>query len=141
MDSRDRIDELLARGRLSAPRRERMFEAVYARARPRRGGWRPLTLLAACGAAAAVAIVAGSRGLDTEAQHFRAKGAGHPVMEVGCSEGPMTRCPRGATLVFKLDGAVGGFLHAYATAGDGRGDRIWYFPTGSTPAPRIDGER
>lgn len=90
--------------------------------------------MALCSAGAvAAALVLVHRGPE---EGFTSKGgaaAPAPRVEAECLEGG-ARCPRGATLVFRVEGAgEGGLLAAYAER-EGGGDRVWYFPSKNDPS-------
>jgi hypothetical protein len=124
------IDRLLARGGLGGAGREQILEQLLTGARqtaPRPQRWRlwlGATTLA-LSAAAAVVLVVAPRAHEPE---FRSKGpaSGAPVLDVGCPPASLGACPRGATLVFSVLGAVvPGHLQAWADRTDG-GGRVWY---------------
>jgi hypothetical protein len=138
LSSRDKIDDLLARGRLSGPRRERIFEEVDRRVR---GGLRarskfwivagPLAL------AAGLAILLRSQG-DGRPEPYAAKGTSGSTLELACSGGELSSCPRGSKLMFRLQALPSsGFLHAYAEPLEGQ-ERVWYYPTAANPPPYIE---
>ena len=144
----DGLDRKLARGGLSGPEKDRILERVLegvpeARAADRRRWFRmPAVLVAAAGAAAAMALVLvadrDGGGPATEAKAgnaFRAKGAdeGGPAVDVACAH----HCRPGDTILFRvghLDTAA--YLNAFAEAPDG--ERIWYFPSEASAAPRLE---
>ncbi len=131
----DELDRLLARGRLGGPARDRILEQALARARASRPRRRARLLWLAPVLAAAAAIVLWVR---VPKDGFRARGGdGRPLVEATCKGGERARCPRGGTLVFRVDGAAGGgFLSAYATPVAG-GEKIWYFPPAGGESPRL----
>lgn len=60
-------------------------------------------------------------------------------MELGCSGGELSHCPRGSKLMFRLDALpAAGFLHAYAEPLERDRERVWYFPTSANPPPRVE---
>lgn len=132
MDDRDRLETLLARGRLSGAERERILGDALAAAGAAPAWWRrrALWLLApTLAAATAVALVVRLDG------GFRARGAAAAVhLEVGCRDGA---CRPGGLLLFRVEGAAaGGFLSAYAEPERG-GERLWYFPLEDGTAPEV----
>jgi hypothetical protein len=130
----DELDALLARGRLSAPEKERMLERLLAGAAPPRRRWRalfPIAGLATAAAAVTLVLLAGRDG-------FRARGEGGGVLEVGCRTGARDRCPSGELLLFRVSGVDRpAWLAAWAEPASG-GERVWYFPTANAAAPRIE---
>jgi hypothetical protein len=59
-------------------------------------------------------------------------------VELGCSDGELSHCPRGSKLIFRLDALSSeGFLHAYAEPVEAGHERVWYFPTAATPPPHV----
>ncbi len=129
----DELDRLLARGRLGGPARDRILAGALARAAPRRRWPRRILWLAPALAAAAVLLL----WLRPRDGGFRVRGGGGPSLEVACSDGRAGACPRGGTLVFRVDGArEGGYLAAWATPAAG-GERIWYFPAADGSAPAV----
>jgi hypothetical protein len=167
VSSERHIDELLAPDRLSGGEREQVLAGVLhgldraddragaAAGAPAARSWfrRPWAWGlsgAAAAAAAAVALVL----LPRPPADHRASGdgttvkgaaasAGRPIIEVVCSGGALAHCPRGSTLVFRIDGLQGsGALTAWAdplpgAPGPGR-ERIWYFSADDQPA-LVDG--
>ena len=138
VDNRDKLDDLLARGRLSAPRRERIFDEVDRRVR--RSARAPSKYLLVAGPIAlAAGLVMLLRPPSESSGHFAAKGSARSSFELGCSGGEISHCPRGSKLIFRL-GALpsGGFLHAYAEPLERGRERIWYFPTAANLPPRVE---
>jgi hypothetical protein len=135
----DEIDQLLARGRLSGPQRERIFDRLYESVRPAGMGVRSRLLFIATPLAVAAAIVLVLRSSSVTAPSFTAKGHRASRVEVVCSGGPLSACPRGSHLFFRFDaGASPAFVQAYAEPINPNRERVWYFPTAATPAPRIE---
>jgi hypothetical protein len=158
MSSEQNLDELLAPDHLSGDEREQVLSSVLfgleraddraAAGAPARRPWlrRPWfwALSGAAGAAAAVAVALvlvarppADRGATGAGDGTTVKGAatsaGRPMIELVCSRGVLARCPRGSTLVFRIDGLRGtGALTAWAdpiagAAGAPGRERIWYF--------------
>ncbi len=131
----DDLDELLARGGLSGPARERTLEAVLEVARGERSRfWRRLFYFAT--PAVATVAVGVMLLVRPAAPGFTPKGnPGAPLLEVACKQSAGPRCPRGGTLLFRVAGATaGGFLSAYAEPASGPGERVWYLPAGGEAA-------
>jgi hypothetical protein len=134
----DKLDDLLARGRLSAPRRERIFEEVYRRVR---GGVRArskyLVVAAPLALAAGVAFLL--RPASEKPSAYASKGLSQSNLALGCSEGELSHCPRGSKLIFHFDPlSTAGFLHAFAEPLEPGHERVWYYPTATNPSPRVD---
>ena len=137
VDPRNELDHLLARGRLSGPRRDRIFDEVDKQVR---GSWRsrsrylliggPLALAAAL----ALAIRPGAGPHDGLA----AKGGAHSNVDIGCSGGELSHCPRGSKLIFQFDSLRNPvFLHAWAEPLAPGLERVWYYPTAAHAPPRV----
>lgn len=131
-DRNDKLDALLAQGRMSGSRRDQVLAGALAKARPpaRRWAWLGLGSLSLAAAAAAVLLL-------MPTSPFRARGSAGAVLEVDCVGGGQGGCAEGSMLMFHVSGASdGGFLTAWAepTAG---GERIWYFPTKATPQAQV----
>jgi hypothetical protein len=138
VDVSDDLDGLLARGRLSGPQRDRILERVLAKTKPsRRFRLKHVFLAAPVAAAAAASILLVSQFWNRA--DFSPKGGAASVIEVTCSEGPLSACPIGSTLVFRFDEvSTPAYVQAYATpSSSGEGERVWYFPTSSVPAPQL----
>jgi hypothetical protein len=127
------LDWLLAKGTLSGPERDRMFERVVKAARMQRSRSRARrasgAAAVALGLAAGVLLVARAHPNAHPTGSFTARGgatAGTAV-EVFCAGGTLGACPRGARLLF--GSVVHGYLAAYADR-SGSGERIWYFGAG-----------
>jgi hypothetical protein len=134
--TRDKLDNLLAKGRLSAPRRERIFEEVDRRIRrPRVSRYLILAAPVALAAGMAILMRPQSTGLD----RYAAKGISLSHLELGCSGAELLHCPRGSKLIFHL-GALpsAGFLHAYAEPVEAGHERVWYYPTAANPPPYVE---
>jgi len=135
-DERDKLDDLLARGRLGAPRRERIFEEVDRRVR-RRHASRFLFVAGPVALAAGLAFLLRPHGAGQD--QYAAKGTLQSPVELGCSGGELSHCPRGSKLLFRLDALPSaGFLHAYAEPLDPERERVWYYPTVANPPPRVE---
>jgi hypothetical protein len=137
VDVSDDLDRLLARGRLSGAQRERILERVLDKsANPRRRRLAYLMVAAPLVAAAAALIMVPQLG---EGSKFSAKGNAASLVEASCSGGLLSACPIGSNLIFRFDGvSTPAYVHAYATPSPpNAGERIWYFPTSSVPAPQL----
>jgi hypothetical protein len=133
---RDKLDDLLARGRLSASRRERIFEDVDRRLRRPRA-LRYLIVTAPLALAAGLALLMRPEGDGS--RQFAAKGRLQSQLELGCSGGELAHCPRGSKLIFRLDALPSeGFLHAYAEPVESGHERVWYFPTATNTQPHVE---
>ncbi len=134
MTSRDRLDDLLSEGRLSAPANERMFDRIYGATSGRRRRWVLAMLVPTLGILAVVLMPLRQR--TDSARRLRDKGGTSILVELECERGPISACPVGSPLLFRADGLTGPtFLQAYAEGADG--SRTWLFPTRATPAPAI----
>lgn len=134
MDTRDRLDDLLSEGRLSAPANERMFDRIYGATSRRRRRWVVAMLVPALGIFAFV--LSPLRPHTQGARGLRDKGGSRAFVELECERGPISACPIGSPLLFRADGlTTPTFLQAYADGADG--SRTWLFPTSATPAPVI----
>jgi hypothetical protein len=138
---REKLEHLLARGRLSGGERERIFERALSTVAPPRSTWRRFGFVAWAPALAVLCAVAWF-GLRRSGDGFRARGGGiGPLIELGCADGASDRCSRGATLVLRVAGATeGGYLVAWAEpiAGDGGArDKIWFLPTRYAAAAKL----
>lgn len=144
-DSDERLDALLAQGRLSGPERDRILKGVLDQSVARRrapvfrwllGG---TMALVAAGAAGVLLIPR----MQKEPAGFAVRGAGQAVgvqIDLGCLEGTLERCPVGSTLLFSVRGESAregqqGFLGAYARP-EGGGETIWYF-SGEAESPAV----
>jgi hypothetical protein len=138
VSSRDKLDDLLARGRLSAPRRERIFEEVDRQVRGgTRGRAKYLIVMGPLALAAALALVL--RPHSDERGGYAAKGAGAANLDIGCSGGELSHCPRGSKLIFRFDPLpAAGFLHAFAEPLEPGQERVWYYPTAVNAPPRLE---
>jgi hypothetical protein len=138
VSNRDKLDDLLARGRLSAPRRERIFEDVDRRVRGlARARSKYVIVAAPLALAAALALLlrpqSGGRG------EYASKGVSQSHLQLGCSGGQLSHCPRGSKLIFHIDAVSSpGFLHAFAEPLEPGHERVWYYPTAVNPAPRVE---
>jgi hypothetical protein len=136
VSSRDKLDDLLARGRLSAPRRERIFEEVDRHVRWRRAA-RYAMVAAPLALAAGLALLV--RPHDAGPDPYAPKGTLQSHVELGCSGGELFHCPTGSKLIFRLDALKeAGFLHAYAEPLDPGRERVWYYPTMANPSPHVE---
>jgi hypothetical protein len=136
---RDKLDDLLARGRLGAPRRERIFEEVHRQVH--RGGARSrskyLMIAGPLALAAALAILLRPQG--DRSSGYASKGISGSGVGLGCSGGELSHCPRGSKLIFHLEALQGpGFLHAYAEPLEPGLERVWYYPTAASPPPHVE---
>jgi len=132
-DRNDKLDALLAEGRMSGPRRDAVLAGALSKSQPprRRWAWLGFGSFSLVAAAAAVFLLMPSSG-------FRARGQGGAVLEVGCvGLNGDPGCIPGSTLLFRVSGATeGGFVTAWAEP-TGPGERVWYFPTTTTPSPEV----
>jgi hypothetical protein len=139
------LDRLLARGGLSGPDRDRIFEQVLrdvGAERGRRPVGRMLALASAAVTAAAIVAVVVWTSLSPGGREggFRTKGSGEGVVvEIGCRHGEhirRDRCTRGDRLLLQIDGLQQeAYLAAWADGPDGR--RVWYFPADDGAMPRL----
>jgi len=135
---RDELDHLLARGRLGAPRRERIFQELYRQVRGRPFLRSKLVVLAGPLALAASLFLL-LRPHGAAPGGYASKGTEGSQVEVSCSAGELSHCPRGSKLMFHLDGLpASGFFHAFAEPQEKGAERVWYFPTNVSPPPRVD---
>lgn len=134
----DKLDDLLARGRLSAPRRERIFEEVERRTRAGLSARSKYLILAGpIALAAALAFVL--RPESAQRAGYASKGMYQSGIEIGCSGGELAHCPRGSKLIFHFDPLpAAGFLHAFAEPLEPGHERVWYYPTAANPPPRVE---
>jgi hypothetical protein len=136
LNSRDKLDELLARGRLSAPRRERIFEQVDRRVRGSRARSKYLIVAAPLALAATLALLLRPQGEGTSG--YASKGVAPSNLELGCSGGQLSHCPRGSKLIFHIDALpTAGFLHAFAEPTEKGQERVWYYPTATNAPPPV----
>jgi hypothetical protein len=139
----DDLDQLLARGRLSGPQRDRVLDKVLVKtALPRRLRFKHVVLAAPLvGAAAALILLPKAFSTAGEGPEFSGKGSGGSRIEATCSGGPLSACPAGSTLVFRFDGVSrAAYVHAYATPlPPSAGERVWYFPTKGMAPPQLSG--
>jgi hypothetical protein len=135
MPNDDDIDRLLARGGLSGPQRERIFDEVHRTVGKRKAfRW---SRYAAFGAPLAIAA---ALALVLYPSHrlggFAAKGTQSSVVEVLCPDGALSACPLGSKLFFSIEGIVAPvFVHAYADPVGSGHERVWYFPTTNGAEP------
>jgi hypothetical protein len=138
VSSRDKIDDLLARGRLGAPRRERIFEEVH---RHVRGGpfARSRVLVIAGPLALAAGLLLLLRPQAGKPGAYAPKGSSSTQVEVSCSGGELSHCPRGSKLIFRFDALpASGFLHAFAEPLEKGQERVWYYPTAVNAPPHLE---
>jgi len=135
----DELDRILARGRLSAPRRERIFEQVERAVRPTGSFLRSRYVLVAGPLALAAAVALMFKPWLGPPGGYSSKGKRTSSIETDCSGGELSACPRGSKLVFRVDGITTPvFFQAYAEPKGADGERVWYFPISGAPAPRIE---
>lgn len=152
------LDRLLARGHLSGGQYDRIERRVLARVAPKPARWLWPALLPAAALASVLGIwvVSGRDGDATRGPEnpaapgarvsdgFTPKGAAPAagLLSIGCNATTPGSCRLGDTLMFSVHaGAPPGYLVAYAErAGDGAGARIWYFPSASGAAPRVQAQ-
>ena len=124
-----RMDRLLARGKMSAPRADAILERVYEtleREKPRKVV--PIRYWASAALAAAAAVLLlivvprdpGGPGVDEIGDL--------PGLRVRCVGGTLSACPMSAKLVFEVTGKeASGFLSAYAEPIGHAGERVFYY--------------
>jgi hypothetical protein len=138
-----RLDKLLAKGNLGGPRYDRILDSVLERVdapRPaRRAAW-VLAPLAGLSLAAVVVLI-----VIRPAREPLAPKGGDPATSVALSIGCASAagggaCRVGDTLLFEVNAAItSGYLGAYAQRADAPGgERIWYFPSATGSAPRVE---
>jgi hypothetical protein len=138
---RDRLDQLLSRGRLGGPTAERVLDGALRQAGIVPPPWyrRRAVLFGSpvlvCAAAAAFVLI-GRPAPDT----MRSKG-GSPgdsaVVSVECGGRAPGTCGREDLILFRVEAvARQGFLAAYAEPAIG-GERIWFFPQADGSAPVV----
>lgn len=135
----DRLDELLGRGRLGRPARERILQTVLRDARIVKAPWRERKLFvwgSPALAAAALAVLAVTWRPASDA--MRAKGrVSSVVLSAECNGDQPTRCARNDMIVFRVEGADrAGYLAAYAEA-EGSHERTWFFPLTDGGEPTV----
>ena len=128
----DKLDALLAEGRLGGPRRDQILAGALAAAGVKRHRWRNLGVWVASLAATAAALI-----LFARPASFRARGSGGAVLELACLDGELGACRPGAKLMFRVASPEAGFLSAWAEPIN-RGPRVWYFPGPDGLAPRVE---
>jgi hypothetical protein len=136
----ERIEELLARGRLGGPIRERVLERALRDANIVRSRWYARSpfvwTLPALGTAAVAMFAVMLRPLPDAMRAKGGAGAG-PVVSVECNGADPSRCAQDDTLLFRIEGAAGqAYLAAYADPDTG-GERIWFFPLADGTSPVI----
>jgi len=73
------------------------------------------------------------------ANGFADKGEPGSRVQVDCTGGALSACPRGSKLVLRIDSSKEpAFVHAYAEPADPSRERVWYFPAVNGSAPRIE---
>jgi hypothetical protein len=133
---RDRVDGLLARGRLSGPARERILHAVLRDADPVHPPWYSRAFArrlfvwgspALAGAAiAAIALTMRAPPADMREKGSAVAGA---LVSLECTQGEPNACSRDGMLLFRVEAVrERSYLAAYAQPLDG-GERIWFFPS------------
>jgi hypothetical protein len=128
------IHQLLARGGLGGPARDRILARILDRTgRPRRRTW---VTAAAVGVACAAAFALWIR-RSPGAGGFTAKGvAGRPSLDLACVNARIDACPVGGTLVFAAIGtATAGYIGAWAEPATPGPEVIWYFSAENDGAP------
>src|SRR5262245_44982290 len=100
----DKLDALLAQGRLGGPRRDQILTGAMAAAGVRRTRWRSVGVWVGSLAAAAAALIVFAR-----PNAFRARGGDGPALEVACVGGELGSCPSGTKLVFRVATSEPGF--------------------------------
>jgi hypothetical protein len=123
MLSDEEVDRLLARGSMTPEESQQALKgALRATAPPR---WRRWTFGLAVPATAALLLL-----VFLPRSGFTPRGElAPPLLEVSCADGAHDRCRQGSLLLFHVASAQGGVLAAWADPVDGKGERVWYFPT------------
>src|SRR4051812_14017539 len=103
MLSRDELDRLLARGRLSGPRRDRIFESVEKRLHPMRAVLRSRFTMVAGPLALAAAVALVLKPSASPQHGFAPKGGRATTVQVDCLGGALSACPRGSKLTFGFE--------------------------------------
>jgi hypothetical protein len=132
-DRDDRLDGLLARGRLAGPVRERVLQAVLREGRATRPWYAHRLLAIASPAFAAAAVVAVALTLRPSGRDMRSKGSASrsaPHVSLECTRGTGDVCSREGMLLFLVQGIrQRSYMAAFAVPRGG-GERIWFFPSG-----------
>jgi hypothetical protein len=133
------LDGLLARGRLSAPQRERIWTRLRRPMRVREGlSWAKLRLALAAPIVATTVFVLVIHHWSDRGAAFQAKGRAASSIEVDCDGAPLGACPTGSKLIFRHGRTERPtYLEAYAVPLQPGGERIWYFPAHAGVAPRL----
>ena len=134
------LDDLLARGRLSAPARERIWARLSWFTRVRRAlAGRALRWGVVIPLASVAVIVLALRLRTSGRDAFVAKGGGGSSIDVECDQGSLTACPTGSRLIFRhARSEQRGYLEAYSDPVGRAGERVWYFPARAGASPRLD---
>jgi hypothetical protein len=140
----DKLDELLARGRLSGRQVDEIWDNVWDRVEPstrprRRPFLRPFFVF---GGVLASAAAAWSFFARPAPEHFTPRGeptVASGAVSIGCASSGRAVCRTGETLMFSVNGALAhGFLGAYAERiGEPSAERIWYFPNAGGASPAV----
>jgi hypothetical protein len=135
------LEELLGQGNLGGPEYDRILGKVLARTQPRakkRAAWFLVPAAGVSLALAAWVLYVHPRGEQVTPKG--AAGGASAAVTIGCGPSASRVCAVGDTLMFEVNAAVAsGYLGAYAERVDAPGgERIWYFPSASGSAPRID---
>jgi hypothetical protein len=139
----DSLHALLARGRLSGARRDRILERVVSETSGNRRGWRRAAVLGGVllPVAAVIAVAIGTpwkaRRGEADSGWLVPKGEPAGAMPgARCPDREPGQCRIGDRLIFEVDGATkGGFFAGYADCASG--ERVWYFPAKGQEAPAL----
>ncbi len=139
----DLLDEILAKGALGGPVRDRILRRVLDGTAPTRraGAMRVIGWWAIPCVIAAAGWMVFARPMKRG--EFAAKNIGTlkvGAVDAGCTSSGPRICRSGETLIFTVNSAVAsGYLGAYAVrSGDPSGERIWYFPNRAGFSPRVE---
>src|SRR5262249_8677096 len=136
----ERLDELLARGNLSGPIRDRILEGALRDAQITRPAWygrRGVSWGSSLLAAAALGVLALT--FRHSSQSLRSKGmdGGAPVISLECTRGTADRCSQEGMLLFRIERADRlSYLSAYADPLAG-GPKVWFFPLEDGSEPTV----
>jgi hypothetical protein len=136
----DRLDELLGRGRLGRPARERILQKVIRGADIARPWYERKFLVWGSPALAAAALAVLAVMWRPVSDTMRAKGdarGGSIALGAECNGEQPNRCAPGDMIVFRVEGTRrSGFLAAYAQA-EGSSERVWFFPLADRSEPSV----
>jgi len=134
------LNDLLARGRLSAPQRERIWARLSWTSRAREVlSWKALRLGLPVSAAGIVIVLLVARFVVDRQDAFVAKGGARSIVEVDCDRGSLGACPTGSRLIFRHARVTRpAYLEAYTDPLGRTGERVWYYPARAGTPPRLD---